>query len=90
MGRIYHLLLLEAKFLGTYYTSVPAATLLLKLALRPDQWKIDWTDFDELRRLRIADLASSGLQVRIENSIWLRDVGLAQHGSSFETAPLEK
>jgi len=33
MGRIYHLLLLEAKYLGTYYTSVPAATLLLKLAL---------------------------------------------------------
>jgi hypothetical protein len=34
MGRIYHYLLLEAKYLGTYYTSVPAATLLLKLALR--------------------------------------------------------
>ena len=32
MGRIYHLLLLEAKYLGTYYTSVPAATLLLKRA----------------------------------------------------------
>lgn len=29
MGRIYHRLLLEAKYLGTFYTSVPAATLLL-------------------------------------------------------------
>jgi hypothetical protein len=26
MGRIYHRLLLEAKYLGTFYTSVPAAT----------------------------------------------------------------
>jgi len=33
MGRIYHFLLHEAKFLGTYYTSVPAATMLMKLAL---------------------------------------------------------
>ncbi len=33
MGRIYHWLLHEAKYLGTYYTSVPAATLLLKLTL---------------------------------------------------------
>ena len=34
MGRVYHRLLAEAKYLGTYYTSIPAATLLLKLALR--------------------------------------------------------
>lgn len=33
MGRIYHWLLQHAKYLGTYYTSVPAATLLLKVAL---------------------------------------------------------
>ena len=31
MGRIYHFLLHDAKYLGTYYTSVPAATLLLKM-----------------------------------------------------------
>jgi len=33
MGRIYHWLLHHAKYLGTYYTSVAAATLLLKLTL---------------------------------------------------------
>ena len=33
MGRIYHWLLHHAKYLGTYYTSVSAATLLLKVAL---------------------------------------------------------
>ncbi len=57
MGRIYHRLLLEAKYLGTFYTSVPAATLLLKLALAPERWKIDWSSVDALNQLRIADLA---------------------------------
>jgi hypothetical protein len=57
MGRIYHLLLQEAKYLGTYYTSVPAATLLLKLALDIDNWKMDWSNIEEIRSLRIADLA---------------------------------
>jgi hypothetical protein len=58
MGRIYHLLLLEAKYLGTYYTSVPAATLLLKLALSIDRWpERDWADHPILKQFRIADLA---------------------------------
>jgi hypothetical protein len=57
MGRIYHLLLQEAKYLGTYYTSVPAATLLLKLALDIDNSDIDWSDIDQISQLRIADLA---------------------------------
>lgn len=57
MGRVYHRLLAEAKYLGTYYTGVPAATLLLKLALRPDAWPTKWHDLEEVRKLRIADLA---------------------------------
>src|SRR5207302_549827 len=58
MGRIYHLLLLEAKYLGTYYTSVPAATLLLKLSLAIDQWpELNWTDRPTLKNFRIADLS---------------------------------
>ena len=41
MGEFYHWLLHEAKFLGTYYTSVSAATLLLKIAM-----SLTWeTDF---------------------------------------------
>src|SRR5271166_3113338 len=50
MGRIYHLLLIEAKYLGTYYTSVPAATLLLKLALDIDRWETDWGDLDAINQ----------------------------------------
>ena len=51
MGRVYHRLLAEAKYLGTYYTSIPAATLLLKLALRRDGEALVPED------LRVADLA---------------------------------
>ncbi|MFL6846451.1 MAG: hypothetical protein ACJ8ER_16410 [Allosphingosinicella sp.] len=58
MGRIYHLLLHEAKYLGTYYTSVPAATLLLQLSLDIDRWNdVDWADPNSLRSFKIADLA---------------------------------
>lgn len=56
MGRIYHWLLHEAKYLGTYYTGVPAATLLLKLALALP-WKVDFSDPAALVDFKVADLA---------------------------------
>ena len=56
-GRIYHRLLTEAKYLGAYYTSIPAAVLLLKLALDPEAWSINWSDLEELKRFRVADFA---------------------------------
>lgn len=56
-GRIYHRLLQEAKYLGAYYTSIPSATILLKLALQPDRYRCDWSSSDQLADLRIADLA---------------------------------
>jgi hypothetical protein len=57
MGRIYHRLLIDAKYLGTYYTSIPAATLLLKLALRSEHWITPWHDVERIRQLRISDLS---------------------------------
>jgi len=56
-GRIYHRLLSEAKYLGAYYTSIPTATLLLKLALRPEGYDCDWHALESIGHLRIADLA---------------------------------
>jgi hypothetical protein len=57
-GRIYHRLLGDiAKPLGTFYTSVAAATLLLHLALNPRWWPLDWGNEDEVAKLRIADFA---------------------------------
>ncbi|HZE59641.1 MAG TPA: hypothetical protein VE085_03720 [Burkholderiales bacterium] len=57
MGRIYHYLLHEAKYLGTYYTSVPAATILGKLALQPEKWSdLKFDNERSLEQLRIVDL----------------------------------
>ena len=57
MGRIYHWLLHDAKYLGTYYTSVSAATLLLKVALDPKKWKVDFSREADLEAFKVADLA---------------------------------
>jgi len=56
-GRIYHRILAEAKYLGAYYTSIPAAAMLAKLALRPVGWSVNWADVDAIGKLHMADLA---------------------------------
>ena len=56
MGRVYHRLLAEAKYLGTYYTSVSAATLLLgalvsfAVGLAALAWLIRWIQQGQLHR----------------------------------------
>ena len=57
MGRIYHWLLHDAKYLGTYYTSVPAATILLKIALNPSNVDFDFSKSENLKNFKVADLA---------------------------------
>lgn len=57
MGRVYHRLLSQAKYLGTYYTSIPAAALLMEMALRPQAWNVPWHDLEELRNFHVVDLA---------------------------------
>lgn len=54
-GRIYHRLLNTAPFDGSYYTSTPAAILLARLALPSDF--IDWSDPEEIIKLKICDPA---------------------------------
>lgn len=56
MGRIYHCLLQHAKYLGTFYTSVSAATLLLKVAM-DSEWSVDFGAPRELADFKVADLA---------------------------------
>ncbi len=58
MGRVYHKLLSDAKYLGTYYTSIPAAALLLKLTLMKDRWLCNWSDYESISKLKAGDLAS--------------------------------
>lgn len=57
MGRIYHRLLADAKFYGAFYTTIPAATLLLRLTLHPRHWQTDFASVEDISALRIADLA---------------------------------
>jgi len=57
MGRIFHKLLADAKFFGAFYTKIPSATILLKLAIEESQLPVDWSEADDVARLRIGDLA---------------------------------
>lgn len=79
MGRIYHRLLADAKYFGAFYTTVPAATLLLKLTLDPAGNKTDWSNLEQISKLRIADLAcgtgtllKATLQTIVENHVRAR------------------
>lgn len=79
MGRIYHRLLAEAKYFGAFYTTVPAAAILLKLTLDPAHVPIDWASVESIRQLRIADLAcgtgtllKAALQTVVDNHVRAR------------------
>ena len=56
-GRLFHTLLSDAKFTGTYYTSVPAATLLARLVFEGWPPQVDWRDHEFPASLNVADLA---------------------------------
>ena len=56
-GRIYHRLLEEAKYLGAYYTAIPSATLLLKLAMGSPDNGNGSGEPPAVPDMRIADLA---------------------------------
>ena len=57
MGRIFHRLLSDAKFYGAFYTKIPSATLLLKLAVDKNTWSVDWSSAESVGQIQIADLA---------------------------------
>ena len=56
-GRLFHTLLTDAKFSGTYYTSVPAATMLARLVFHNWPTGVDWSDHEFPSSLDVADLA---------------------------------
>jgi hypothetical protein len=83
MGRVYHRLLADAKYFGAYYTTIPAAALLLKLAFDRDDWSTDWSDVEQIKNLRIADLAcgtgtllKAALQAVADNHVRARAEGI--------------
>jgi hypothetical protein len=80
MGRIYHWLLHHAKYLGTYYTSVSAATLLLKLTLAA-KWKQDFSDPVELASFKVADLACGTGTLLMASAQALSDVYIRERAA---------
>ena len=84
MGRIYHKLLADAKYLGTYYTSVSAATLLLKLAIGLP-WKQDFGDPAALADFKVADMACGTGTLLMAAAQALSDAYIRQRAASDRT-----
>lgn len=61
MGRVYHKLLLKTtgKFYASYYTSIPAATLLSNLAIKTENPDVIWNfeNLENLQKLKVLDPA---------------------------------
>ena len=101
MGRIYHTLLADAKPLGAFYTSIPAATLMAGLTLAPEDWGTDeeWVDMDFIKNFRIADPAC-GSGTLLAAACWqMRDNfsradakihGIVIGGKKAEKKPMDK
>jgi N-6 DNA Methylase len=86
MGRIYHWLLHHAKYLGTYYTAVPSATLLLKLVLAA-KWSQDFGDPVQLASFKVADLACGTGTLLMASAQALSDVYIRTRAE--KSLPLE-
>ena len=54
-GQMFGRLITDRKFLATFYTLPSSAALLAELAV--SRLEVDWSDPDEVKKLRIADLA---------------------------------
>jgi len=57
MGRIYHRLLIDAKYFGAFYTKISSSIMLTGLTFDPDYWELDFSNKEKLSNIRIADLA---------------------------------
>lgn len=93
MGRVYHRLLADKKYLGTYYTKIPPANLLLKLALDYDKFPVAWQDLDQISQLRIADLACGTGTLLMAAADAIADNYLraaAEHGATPDLDGLQK
>ena len=87
IGRVYHTLLADQKFLATYFTSVPAATLLCQLALTSDHWpEIEWArDPADGIPITIGDLACGTGTLLVSSLGAVRESWAAARASANET-----
>ena len=98
MGRIFHWLLNYAKYLGTYYTAVPSATLLLKLTMAA-KWQRPMADSkacepihfgnpEHLARFKVADLACGTGTLLMAAAQALSDLYIVERAGSNQ--PIEQ
>ena len=100
MGRIFHWLLHYAKYLGTYYTAVPSATLLLKLAMAAE-WQrpkedsaaakgepIKFGSPVDLANFKVADLACGTGTLLMAAAQALSDLNIIERATNNQ--PLEQ
>lgn len=76
MGRVFHRLLADAKYYGAFYTKIPSATMLLKLAVDENDMGLNWASDRAIKKLRIVDFAcgtgtllKAALRVSVEKYI---------------------
>ena len=92
MGRLYHKLLLRTTghFYATYYTSVPAATLLSTLALRTpnDSWQLG--SLEDIEKFRVIDPACGSGTLLSASYTALKDGYVLARPERLELARLHK
>ena len=71
-GRMFQVLITDRKFLATFYTLPPSATLLAELAV--ERLPVDWSNKDAIEDLRIADFAcgTGALLSAVQRAIYRR------------------
>ena len=71
-GRMFQALIADRKFLATFYTLPPSATLLAELAV--ERLRVDWSNKDSIEALRIADFAcgTGALLSAVQRAIYRR------------------
>jgi len=92
MGRVYHKLLLRTTghYYATYYTSVPAATLLANLAVKSPHptWKLD--QFDDLAGFRVIDPACGSGTLLSATYMALKDAYILSRPEPLDLAGLHR
>ena len=71
-GRMFQALIADRKFLATFYTLPPSATLLAELAV--ERLPVDWSNKNSIEALRIADFAcgTGALLSAVQRAIYRR------------------
>jgi len=88
-GQMFQKLISDRKFIATYYTLPSSARLLAELAV--GRLKVDWSDADAIKKLKIADFAcgTGALLSAAQRAIYSRHRRAGGNDVNLHTAMLE-